>query len=149
MKKLELDLGMALGLFAVRKQGELADLSTQAQSLGTKLRAAKSKHNRTEALLAENAQYYELAQELYALKGAGEQTLRALQASRMRVHDATAGGTRRLRHLTQFLNATDLVASPDRGTLRPGLVLRQLHVHHLFYARRYTHKTGAAWPAIC
>ncbi len=67
-----------LGLFAVRKQGELADLSTQAQSLGTKLRAAKSKHNRTEALLAENAQYYELAQELYALKGAGEQTLRAL-----------------------------------------------------------------------
>ena len=67
----------------------------------------------------------------------------------MRVHDATAGGTRRLRHLTQFLNATDLVASPDRGTLRPGLVLRQLHVHHLFYARRYTHTTGAAWPAIC
>jgi len=67
-----------LGVFAVKKRGQLADLAQEAELLGSRLRSAQSKHNRTEALLAENAELEALSQELFALKGSGEQLVRAL-----------------------------------------------------------------------
>jgi len=67
-----------LGLYAFEQGGRLDELTTEAARLERKFRQADTTHRQTATLLEENRQLEDFSQELFALKGSGEQMVRML-----------------------------------------------------------------------
>ncbi len=74
-----------LGVYGWKMRGELGELASEAASLEAQFRRKDSQHRRAATLLEENAQLTLLADELFALKGAGEETVRALDVLERRL----------------------------------------------------------------
>ncbi|HEX6885827.1 MAG TPA: pilus assembly protein PilM, partial [Planctomycetota bacterium] len=69
-----------LGLRATKKQGELERLETERDRLTREYQRVERTNRETIRLLEENEAHAELARELFALAGAGEQLVRTLDA---------------------------------------------------------------------
>ncbi len=69
-----------LGLFAWKKHAELGLLSAQSARLLGEVRRLEATQRETEALLEENERLHALSQDLFAIQGAGESLVRALEA---------------------------------------------------------------------
>jgi type IV pilus assembly protein PilM len=69
-----------LGLYAWRKHAELGELSERAARLSAEVRRMQNTQRETAALLEENAHLAGLAEQLFALEGAGECLVRVLAA---------------------------------------------------------------------
>lgn len=68
-----------LGYDAYHQSTSLEDVSGKARTLGAELKRAQSTHRKTRVLLDENAQLYEVANELWCAAGSGEQVARVLR----------------------------------------------------------------------
>ncbi|HED65095.1 MAG TPA: hypothetical protein ENJ09_06010 [Planctomycetes bacterium] len=74
-----------LGVFGWKKKSELASLDAEARRLGSELRRATSRDGRARSLMAENQELAEVASELMAVGGAGEELVRSLASIETRL----------------------------------------------------------------